>query len=125
MNPKCLDLLAADGDAAHVPAPEKLEQDQRRHRPVKALPDRRVASVGGIARRPGLDRLDHRVAAAGGGLSITQPLHSVDRKSVVEGKSVSVRVDPGGRRSIKKKKGKVRPHDAKTPEKTQTSHQQK
>src|SRR3546814_8901005 len=32
MNPKRLDLLAADGDAAHVPAPEKLEQDQRRHR---------------------------------------------------------------------------------------------
>src|SRR3546814_11849344 len=28
---------------------------------------------------------------------------SVDRKSVVEGKSVSVRVDPGGRRIIKKK----------------------
>src|SRR3546814_21182344 len=27
-----------------------------------------------------------------------------DRKSVVEGKSVSVRVDPGGRRIIKKKK---------------------
>src|SRR3546814_16150271 len=27
-----------------------------------------------------------------------------DRKSVVEGKSVSVRVDPGGRRHIKKKK---------------------
>src|SRR3546814_2028962 len=30
--------------------------------------------------------------------------NSADRKSVVEGKSVSVRVDPGGRRSIKKKK---------------------
>src|SRR3546814_13355706 len=29
---------------------------------------------------------------------------SIDRKSVVEGKSVSVRVDLGGRRSIKKKK---------------------
>src|SRR3546814_15817870 len=31
-------------------------------------------------------------------------VHAEDRKSVVEGKSVSVRVDPGGRRSIKKKK---------------------
>src|SRR3546814_13659932 len=30
-------------------------------------------------------------------------LGKVDRKSVVEGKSVSVRVDSGGRRSIKKK----------------------
>src|SRR3546814_12929649 len=29
--------------------------------------------------------------------------HPVDRKSVVEGKSVSVRVDLGGRRNIKKK----------------------
>src|SRR3546814_17245773 len=32
--------------------------------------------------------------------------HLADRKSVVEGKSVSVRVDLGGRRSIKKKKKK-------------------
>src|SRR3546814_13789703 len=31
--------------------------------------------------------------------------HVGDRKSVVEGKSVSVRVDLGGRRIIKKKKG--------------------
>src|SRR3546814_16335403 len=31
----------------------------------------------------------------------------VDRKSVVEGKSVSVRVDLGGRRIIKKKKQKI------------------
>src|SRR3546814_18025071 len=30
-----------------------------------------------------------------------------DRKSVVEGKSVSVRVDMGGRRNIKKKKNKI------------------
>src|SRR3546814_14717751 len=32
--------------------------------------------------------------------------HHQDRKSVVEGKSVSVRVEPGGRRIIKKKKQK-------------------
>src|SRR3546814_18412073 len=32
-----------------------------------------------------------------------------DRKSVVEGKSVSVRVDLGGRRIIKKKKKRTRP----------------
>src|SRR3546814_5856838 len=31
---------------------------------------------------------------------------ALDRKSVVQGKSVSVRVDLGGRRNIKKKKGK-------------------
>src|SRR3546814_15807680 len=33
-----------------------------------------------------------------------KPREWLDRKSVVEGKSVSVRVDFGGRRSIKKKK---------------------
>src|SRR3546814_13915829 len=37
--------------------------------------------------------------AAGSGTTVQE-----DRKSVVEGKSVSVRVDPGGRRIIKKKK---------------------
>src|SRR3546814_1037561 len=30
MNPKRLELFAARGNAAHVPAPEKLEQDQDR-----------------------------------------------------------------------------------------------
>src|SRR3546814_14351776 len=34
----------------------------------------------------------------------------IDRKSVVEGKSVSVRVDLGGRRIIKKKKKKIFSH---------------
>src|SRR3546814_20787845 len=35
------------------------------------------------------------------------PYAEEDRKSVVEGKSVSVRVDLGGRRSIKKKNNKT------------------
>src|SRR3546814_18614916 len=39
-----------------------------------------------------------------GSLSIGGQLVTGDRKSVVEGKSVSVRVDLGGRRIIKKKK---------------------
>src|SRR3546814_17339726 len=38
--------------------------------------------------------------------SALRPPGRVDRKSVVEGKSVSVRVDHGGRRIIKKKKEK-------------------
>src|SRR3546814_15262402 len=37
-------------------------------------------------------------------LNLTQKQEVVDRKSVVSGKSVSVRVDLGGRRIIKKKK---------------------
>src|SRR3546814_16283373 len=39
----------------------------------------------------------------GVGLGKTHLMHAVDRKSVVSGKSVSVRVDLGGRRIIKKK----------------------
>src|SRR3546814_11872108 len=39
-----------------------------------------------------------------------------DRKSVVQGKSVSVRVDLGGRRIIKKKKQKKNKHHTNTPQ---------
>src|SRR3546814_11651742 len=39
----------------------------------------------------------------------------LDRKSVVEGKSVSVRVDLGGRRIIKKKKNMTTMHDITAP----------
>src|SRR3546814_14858676 len=46
-------------------------------------------------------RADQRRARARGHLRLS------DRKSVVEGKSVSVRVDLGGRRIIKKKKQNV------------------
>src|SRR3546814_12308580 len=54
-----------------------------------------------------LERLE-RVANLHGRVSLMQNLvvfeGAADRKSVVSGKSVSVRVDLGGRRSIKKKK---------------------
>src|SRR3546814_15891475 len=36
-------------------------------------------------------------------VAIARPLHKIDRKSVVSGTSVSVRVDLGGRRIITKK----------------------
>src|SRR3546814_17310197 len=39
-----------------------------------------------------------------------EEIGAVDRKSVVEGKSVSVRVDLGGRRILKKKKKKSSKH---------------
>src|SRR3546814_15396199 len=45
----------------------------------------------------------HRIQHQGDGRDGQRPVHPLDRKSVVEGKSVSVRVDLGGRRSIKKK----------------------
>src|SRR3546814_12576036 len=41
-------------------------------------------------------------------------LHERDRKSVVSGKSVSVRVDLGGRRIIKKQSNKTKHHTYKT-----------
>src|SRR3546814_12499175 len=44
------------------------------------------------------------VSAGGRSSQPNQPAMPIDRKSVVEGKRVSVRVDVGGRRSIKKKK---------------------
>src|SRR3546814_13636088 len=46
-----------------------------------------------------------------GGVSGMVVAALIDRKSVVEGKSVSVRVDLGGRRIIKKKKITIRMND--------------
>src|SRR3546814_17760924 len=56
---------------------------------------------GGAA---GLGRAAGRCRGRGrsGGGALGGGLHPPDRKSVAEGKSVSVRVDIGGRRSIKK-----------------------
>src|SRR3546814_20280158 len=53
---------------------------------------------GGQRIEPVAKRFRHRAAG------LIQHRQRVDRKSVVSGKSVSVRVDPGGRRIIKKKK---------------------
>src|SRR3546814_11359852 len=64
-----------------------------------------------------IDRPQHRAAARAGAESLCHPVAelsvplfrpaqdalSADRKSVVQGKSVSVRVDLGGRRIIKQK----------------------
>src|SRR3546814_20572163 len=73
--------------------------------------DGALAVLGGVAdvldvgaddrREPRGQGVDHRarIVDAQGGLR-----HVGDRKSVVSGKSVSVRVDLGGRRIIKKKK---------------------
>src|SRR3546814_18491129 len=60
---------------------------------------RRTGAGGG--RRPGQAR-PRGVAAEGRGREVRFPRR--DRKSVVQGKSVSVRVALGGRRIIKKKK---------------------
>src|SRR3546814_16450862 len=53
---------------------------------------------------PGRD-WSHRRLDTGGKL-VAERIETLDRKSVVEGKSVDIRVDLGGRRIIKKKKQK-------------------
>src|SRR3546814_19106234 len=58
--------------------------------------------LGGLALAPQL------ASAAAGGWAEEEQARLRDRKSVVEGKSVSVRVDLGGRRIIKKNKPKHR-----------------
>src|SRR3546814_12626814 len=59
--------------------------------------DMKLTTVGGSATNAAATE---RSACASGG----SPAEPRDRKSVVEGKSVSARVDLGGRRIIKKKK---------------------
>src|SRR3546814_19293109 len=61
------------------------------------------AGDGGLARARRTPE-DDRGEAAGGDHAADRPLR--DRKSVVKGKSVTVRVDLGGRRIIKKKQTK-------------------
>src|SRR3546814_12564058 len=72
---------------------------QREHAPseapaLQARPHRDLAEVEGVAARRGDETAGKRAV-------------DVDRKSVVWGKSVSVRVDLGGRPNIKQKKKKV------------------
>src|SRR3546814_14315947 len=63
--------------------------------PTGAIAGRRRRVAGEWGRGDRRHRLPHRPAGT--------PIADADRKSVVEGKSVSVRVDLGGRRIIKKK----------------------
>src|SRR3546814_4140318 len=60
-------------------------------------------SLPNAASPPSASRLISRSTRASARLSGLDASNARDRKSVVEGKSVSVRVDFGGRRIIKKK----------------------
>src|SRR3546814_11034060 len=84
-------------------------------------PDDLPLGQHGIRRRlvdPGRAQQSQPLAAAGlppedrvaGQRGAAAPAGRVDRKSVVWGKSVSVRVDLGGRRIIKKKKNMMMSH---------------
>src|SRR3546814_21158225 len=74
---------------------------------LAALPNARAV----ISPIIGYDWIDVEAATARGVLvangEASENYESIDRKSVVEGKSVSVRVDLGGRRIIKKKNTKL------------------
>src|SRR3546814_12107142 len=54
-------------------------------------------------RRGGSQKLAAEAASTRAGVMRRVPAAAPDRKGVVEGKSVSVRVDPGGRRYLQKK----------------------
>src|SRR3546814_15082151 len=96
------DVCASDL-ARFVPGPRSVDiAEAQRHRlqPERPEPGRAVPFASQLARPVWRYRVrgellvDRRHALADGG---------TDRKSVVEGKRVSVRVDLGGRRNIKKK----------------------
>src|SRR3546814_17190735 len=78
-----------------------IDETRRGHRDV-ALVSGDPPAFARPARLYSRDRKGSRDAADRTG-GIGRPDSEIDRKNVVEGKSVSVRVDLGGRRLIKKK----------------------
>src|SRR3546814_11363700 len=77
----------------------------------RSVPERRLQRiVEADLELVGPADVDHRIVGVRRHLIALARLHRLleqaDRKSVVSGKSVSVRVDPGGGRIIKKKKQK-------------------
>src|SRR3546814_20077093 len=67
----------------------------------------KLGAMGGAAPGTGGRNLDHFALALDGFDDAEIRAHPADRKSVVSGKMVSVRVDLGGRRIIKKQKKQI------------------
>src|SRR3546814_13919095 len=87
-----LELLVSEEPPCPVEEQYAQHLDRKRtHRRDQILAQLRVEGVDHLGAKVAPHPLDHHVARA-----------DQDRTSVVEGKSVSVRVDLGGRRSIKK-----------------------
>src|SRR3546814_14832514 len=92
-----LDLVRGAGEPAQAPGGEQrllhveLEQQQLQKVPLPPQDVRCLRQTHG-----------HGCTSSGLAAPIGSAIRGLDRKSVVEGKSVSVRVDLGGRRIIKK-----------------------
>src|SRR3546814_15292765 len=85
---------------------EKPFDVDHRREPDAVLPQRMELEHQSLIEKAGVGG-ESEVGAAGNGINGFAE-GAQDRKSVVQGKSVSVRVDIGGRRIIKKKKKKNR-----------------
>src|SRR3546814_13884263 len=98
------DLGVGGNEARPQRGEVEVAEGQRRIDPQQP---HRFAAAGRCLRFQLLHRRDQLERPVVEGLAIVAERQSPrDRKSVVEGKSVSVRLDLGGRRSIKKKKTK-------------------
>src|SRR3546814_16629794 len=102
-------LSTESGRGAHRPRrhaalPRAGRPGDRRSRPLPRRPARGKADRPGGAGAPGA--LSDPQGDRGGGPRRARARACPDRKSVVEGKSVSVRVDLGGSRDNQKKKKK-------------------
>src|SRR3546814_15134387 len=104
--------------------PEEMRLRDVRHGEIRRDLDRPVQEGDGIA-PVDVERIDGLAVAVrglGGRARKRVALSVGDRKSVVEGKSVSVRVDLGGRRTIKKKKNKQTKKTTKQKKQTNNRH---
>src|SRR3546814_10579242 len=85
-----------------LPILRSIRRARRRATPLAA--PRHTRSIAPIGTSPSGPRCLRRTPLIARDRRRRAPSRAIDRKRVVEGKSVSVRVDIGGRRIIKKKK---------------------
>src|SRR3546814_14844276 len=96
-------VVGGVGRPGLVPVLEQAERPVLGHPPLRvAVP---AVHLGGAPDHVAVGLVDAVVVGVvHGGLAVHRAVAALDRKSVVSGKSVSVRLDLVGRRSIKKKK---------------------
>src|SRR3546814_18502919 len=98
------ELANKAGRSAVSAAARQLREELKRTAPVGPGKPKVRTSKGGTVTRTDLGHLKDNIRTKREKARKSDKIrYVVDRKSVVEGKSVSVRVDPGGRRYLKKK----------------------